>query len=440
LIIHQPTTPLLKRSINLNVAAIIVFIIFILVNTLKLTVFNFLITGSTALPSYADIMKLFWGKCFLVGTAGLVLLRLRWRWLGIAGYCLQTIYITVNLMYFFSFQGYLHVGQYLGLYSEGLDLLTHSALPWDSRSLFIVIDLPLFAAVLYLYPRLAELNKRFFFRPYMYAGSAVFLWFFYKWEPPVELPLQTMNNAYTSDVSVVSQYGLMTFNVMDLLGYADARSHIRQLNFGPVVTAPVVDGMHPNILVIQVESLDANIIDYTYKKEYVTPWLHELSGQSIYFPYAMSYHLAGSSSDCDFSTLNSVEPFVNYPAIKIRNYNYSNCILKQLTAGGYTTAAFHGNRGSYFNRNIAFKKMGFQKFYDIAEMGLPEVGWGSPDEAVFDFVTSRMAQQRQPFFLLCHHHVYARAVYACQAILQQPQIRFDSGRRPSQLLEFDVVF
>lgn len=408
--IKRNKAPLLKRFINRNVLAVLLFVLFVLVNTLKLSAFDLLIVGSNAFPVYDDIVKAFWGKIFMMSAVGIILLRTRRRWPFLLFYSLQTIYITVNLMYFFSFQGYLHVGQYLNLFSEGFDLVRHSALPWDTRSLFIITDLPLAAAVFFFYPPLADMNKRYFFRPFMYTGSAIFLWFFYKWDPPLQLPLQAMNNAYASDVTVVSEYGLMTFNIMDLLNYADARSHIRQLNFGPVVTAPVIDSVHPNILVIQVESLDANIINYTYKKEYVTPYLHELSCQCIYFPYAMSYHLAGSSSDCDFSTLNSVEPFDNYPAIKIRNYDYSNCILKQLTACGYRTEAFHGNRGTYFNRNIAFKKMGFQKFYDIFGMGLHEVGWGAPDEAVFDFVASHMANQQQPFFYyvitMCTHEPF----------------------------------
>lgn len=355
-------------------------------------------------------MKIFGGKFFMMGILGLILLRLPLRWPFIAFYCLQTIYITVNLMYFFSFQGYLHIGQYLGLFSEGMDLVTHAALPWDSRSLFILIDLPLLVMVLVFYRRLADMNRRYFFKPVMYTGSIVFLWFFYKWEPPLELPLQAMNNAYSSDVAVVSEYGLLTFNIMDLLNYADARSHIRQLNYGPAVTAPVTDTVHPNIIVIQVESLDANIVNYKYKKEFVMPWLHSLSTQCIYYPFTMSYHLAGSTSDCEFSTLNSVEPFDNYPSIKIRNYNYPNSILKQLTACGYTTEAFHGNRGSYFNRTIAFKKMGFHAFYDMAAMGVPEVGWGATDESVFDFVASHIANQKPPFFnyiiTMCTHEPF----------------------------------
>jgi phosphoglycerol transferase MdoB-like AlkP superfamily enzyme len=130
----------------------------------------------------------------------------------------------------------------------------------------------------------------------------------------------------------------------------------------------------------------------------------------MYFPFTLSYHLAGATSDCEFSVINSVEPFDNYPSIKIRNYSYPNSVLKRLSACGYATEAFHGNRGTYFNRTVAFKKMGFDKFYDMAGMGVPEAGWGATDESVFDFVTAHLAARKKPVFYyiitMCTHEPF----------------------------------
>jgi phosphoglycerol transferase MdoB-like AlkP superfamily enzyme len=157
-------------------------------------------------------------------------------------------------------------------------------------------------------------------------------------------------------------------------------------------------GRHPNILIVQVESLDAYIVNYRHRKRYVTPYLHDLMKKSLYFPYTLSYHAGGSTSDCEFSTLNSVEPLSDYPSIKLRSYDYKNSLVTRLTRHGYAAYAFHGNRGTYFNRNFAFKKIGFQKFYDMFAMGIKEKGWGVPDDSVFTFVRSCLAGQKQPFF------------------------------------------
>ena len=374
------------------------FICFVLLNTFKTAIFNQLIVGSTSFPRFEDVAPGLLNKCIFINAVCIVLVRLRWRFLIVVFYILQTLYIVINTMYYFAFQGYLHISQYLGLFSEAFDLVTHAALPWDPRSLFALIDLPFLALMLIFYPRLVDFNKRYFFKPVMYASSILFIFYFYHWEVPQESPLQTMNNAYASDVSVVQRYGLLTFNVMDLINYRDAQSHIKNLNYGPPFCAPDTTGEHPNVLIIQVESLDANIVDYKYKKEYVTPFLHGLSNESVFFPYMLSYHFAGGTSDCEFSTINSVEPFDNFPSVKLRNYDYPNSLLKRCAANGYSVLAFHGNRGEYFNRNSAFKKMGFRKFYDMFAMGVPEIGWGATDESVFDFVKTQLSRESPPFF------------------------------------------
>jgi lipoteichoic acid synthase len=391
--------PAVKRiAFSKNSVALCCFLGFLLVNTFKTAMFNQLIVASGSLPKFADLLPGFMTKVVLINACLVVLTRTKWRFVLVGFYVLQTVYVLVNVMYYLSFQGYLHISQYIGLFSEAFDLITHAALPWDARSLFVLMDLPFLIGMLVMYPRLTALNKKYLFRPVLYGTSVLFIVYFYKWEVPVETPIETMNNAYESDVAVVKKYGLLTFNIMDLFNYNDARIHINRLNYGPQFRAPDTTDTHPNILIIQVESLDANIVNYRYKKEYVTPFLHALSGECVFFPYMLSYHLAGSTSDCEFSTLSSVEPFNNFPSIKLRNYDYPNSLLKRCVADGYSTVAFHGNRGSYFNRNFAFKKMGFQYFYDMFAMGVPEIGWGASDESVFDFVNSQMLRQKQPFF------------------------------------------
>ncbi len=388
-------------ALNKKSLSICCFILFVFFSAFKIGIFNQLIVESGSFPVFADCFTGYINKLILTGACSVILIRIRWRFVIIVFYAAQTLYILVNVMYYLSFQGYLHISQYIGLFSEAFDLITHAALPWDSRSLFAFIDLPFLAGILFGYRQLFELNKRYVFKPVLYCSSIAFIYYFYKWEVPVETPLDTMKNAYESDASVVKKYGLLTFNATDLFNFREAHSHIQNINYGPPVTVPDTGEPHPNILIFQVESLDANIISYKHRKEYVTPFLHALSNECFFFPYMLSYHLAGSTSDCEFSAINSVEPLSDFPSIKIRNYDYPNSMLKRCASDGYSVIAFHGNRGSYFNRNFAFKKMGFQKFFDMPAMGLPEIGWGASDESVYDFVRSQLLHQKQPFFYYC---------------------------------------
>jgi phosphoglycerol transferase MdoB-like AlkP superfamily enzyme len=232
-----------------------------------------------------------------------------------------------------------------------------------------------------------------------------------------------MGNEYTADEDVVDKYGLLAFNLVDLLKYRDAVSHIKSIEYGRTLSdtgialkniqqadSASTRAEHPNFILIQVESMDSYIVNAQYKKSYIMPFLHSLTHQSIYYPYTMSYHKAGSTSDCEFSIINSIEPFADYPSMKIRNYDYPNSMIKPLVAAGYDAAAFHGNRGTYFNRTSAFKKMGFPVFYDMAAMGLAEQGWGVSDGKVFDYITARLGKQKQPFIYyvitMCSHEPF----------------------------------
>jgi lipoteichoic acid synthase len=376
-------------------------VLFVILNTVKITIFNQIIVKDGLLQIFPDFFYSIANKFILVGVCMSLLLRAKWRLLIAAFYFAQTIYLLINLMYYLSFQSYLHISQYSGLLLEAFDLLTHAALPWDARSLFVFIDLPFLIVVVFTFHRLYELNKKYFFRPVMYGSSVLFLIAFSQWEIPVETPLRMMNNAYESDETVVKKYGLLTFTVLDMFNYGNAYSNIHKLKYGTCYTASDTTDTHPNILIIQVESLDSRIVDYRYKKTYVAPFLHALSMKCIYFPYLLSYHLAGSTSDCEFSAINSVEPLSDFPSIKIRDYDYPNSLLKRCAAEGYSAVAFHGNRGTYFNRSSAFKRMGFQKFYDMFAMGVPEIGWGASDESVFDFIKSQMLHQKPPFLYYC---------------------------------------
>jgi phosphoglycerol transferase MdoB-like AlkP superfamily enzyme len=72
-------------------------------------------------------------------------------------------------------------------------------------------------------------------------------------------------------------------------------------------------------------------------------------------------------------------------------------MISALQKRSYQTAAFHGNEGEFFNRNVAFPKMGFKKFYDIRSMKLEHKGWGAPDNQVVAFVENHLKKAQEPF-------------------------------------------
>jgi len=390
-----------------------VIVLFVAANTLRLMVFNKLLSNSSDSFLFYIQYSGFIGKCAIIAVVTFLFVRVKSRVPFVLWYCFQSVYMFTNVSYHEYFQGFLHVNQYFGLLGEALDLVKYAALPHDSAAWFLVMDIPLFIGTLILYPSIHRLSRQLRFRRLVLITGCVLAWYIVQWNPVSEdaTLFDLMNNEYTADEDVVDKYGLLAFNLVDLLKYRDAVLHIKSIIYGQQISragfaandntlqadSTTVQPEHPNFMVIQVESMDAYIVNYQYKKAYVTPYLHLLTHQSIYYPYTMSYHKAGSTSDCEFSTLNSIEPFADYPSMKIRNYDYPNSMIKPLVAAGYDAVAFHGNRGTYFNRTSAFKKMGFSVFYDMAAMGLAEEGWGASDGKVLDYVTAKLAMQKKPF-------------------------------------------
>jgi lipoteichoic acid synthase len=306
----------------------------------------------------------------------------------------------VNLSYHFHFHGYLHINQYIELFSEAFDLIKHNAVPQSSFFWLFLIDFPFFITCIIFYRKISLFVKRFTAKSGIFIGGGVLIYCASIWDPIQKTGsvLDIMNDAYSSDHHVVQKYGLLAFNLMDLLKFKEAKIRIEKFDYGRTIFPKVTDSTHPDFILIQVESLDSYIIGHRYKNKLIMPFLTSLSERCIFYPYALSYHKAGSTSDCEFSIINSVEPFNDYPSIKIRNYNYPNSMIKALTGAGYETFAFHGNRGSYFNRTIALKKMGFTSFYDMNDMGLTERSWGASDGDVFCFVQKKLTTQKSPFF------------------------------------------
>jgi len=211
-----------------------------------------------------------------------------------------------------------------------------------------------------------------------------------------------MKDVYGGEDVIIKKAGLFCGDLLDLLVYANEKSLIREFNYGKKVTVSNREearSQPPNIVCIQVESLDPNVIHLKYKEKYIAPFLHKLSSECIYYPYMLNYCLACRSADTEFTIFNSIIPLRNSPSIKLRTYGYPNSIIKQLNKHGFKTKAFHGNEGSFYNRSVAYDKMGFQEFFDMGRMKeTKHWGWGMRDEDTFSFVKKQIQNQKAPFF------------------------------------------
>ena len=161
-----------------------------------------------------------------------------------------------------------------------------------------------------------------------------------------------------------------------------------------------------NVILIQVESLDAKIIDYSQQGKEVTPYLNDLKEESLYFENFYAQKVNGSF-DADLSTLTSLYP-VNrsyvFRDIDLSSFQSLPLLLKEK---GYQTMAFHNNDRDFFNRAEAYPDLGFDRFYSeryfkekIYSIAEAE-SLGVNDYDFFDSsaeVIKRAAEREKPFF------------------------------------------
>jgi hypothetical protein len=139
-----------------------------------------------------------------------------------------------------------------------------------------------------------------------------------------------------------------------LMKIAIDRVHIVSDILTPVETAIPI---HKRLVIIQVESLDYNVLQHRVDGQEVTPFLDHLRQRSLFYK-VRAYHVMGSA-DADFTMLAGGPPALNVLNYNLPNFPYDNTLPQFLGRFGFQTSAFHGNWGQFYNRRPAFEKMGF---------------------------------------------------------------------------------
>jgi len=302
-------------------------------------------------------------------------------------YIVQVIYIIINLAYFLYFKSYLHFNVFISNFYEGLTAVLNSSSPSNPVLLIALLDLPFFICIFILYPRVHRLRKKLMIpvNAVMAISLVITAYTQYGHYRDGMFITQIADSIRLGESLIVQRYGTLVNNIVGIVKSGTEQEYIQSFSYGPETVNETESGNNPDIFIIQVESMESAIVSKKYKDQYIMPFLNSLTTESVYYPYMLSYHFGGGTSDCEFSVINTLEPLTYYPSIKLSSYSYPNSFVKQLTAGSYKAYGFHGNIGRYYNRDVAFHSFGFDEFYDIDEMGLKEVGWGAPDSQVFSF-------------------------------------------------------
>ncbi len=85
--------------------------------------------------------------------------------------------------------------------------------------------------------------------------------------------------------------------------------------------------------------------------------------KSLYFNNYFYQIASGSTSDAEFITNNSLYPAASGAAYFLYAGNHFNSLPSEFKEKGYNTAAFHGYKENFWNRNLMYKNMNIDRFY-----------------------------------------------------------------------------
>ena len=151
--------------------------------------------------------------------------------------------------------------------------------------------------------------------------------------------------------------------------------------------------MHDNVVVIQIESLDYDLIDYRVGHREVVPYLSDFFRKSTSIK-THAVHRNGSA-DADFVNLMNRHPSEDVITYKLIGYPFELSPLRSLTDGMYEATFYHGASGIFFGRRAAYEKMGFSSIWfkeEILKSGVSAMqdAWGIKDCDLFNFAASRL--------------------------------------------------
>ena len=353
-------------------------------------------------------------------------------------YVILFIWLISNSIYYREFTDFVTVNTMLasskvsaGLGAAALELFR----PWD---VIYILDFPILA--FFFFKKWIRMDNRPFNKRASFAVTSLSAMLFSANLFLAEIDRPELLTRGFSNYYVVRALGLPAF-----LGYSanqtyaanKERSKASEADLKPVEEYiqqhyakpnPEYFGMAKgrNVIYIHLESFQQFLIDYKLKvddKEYeVTPFLNSLyhSKETFAFSNVFNQVKAGKTSDAETMIetglfgLNQGSFMVNYGGT-----NTQQAAPFILSKNGYNSSAvFHGNAGSFWNRNTAYKQWGYNYFFDASyftkQNSSNSFQYGLNDKYMLKDSIKYLERLQQPFYTkfitVSNHYPYTTSL------------------------------
>ncbi|RBW68162.1 LTA synthase family protein [Bacillus taeanensis] len=156
-----------------------------------------------------------------------------------------------------------------------------------------------------------------------------------------------------------------------------------------------------NVILISLESTQSFVINKKVNGEEVTPFLNELMNESYYFNNFYHQTAQGKTSDSEFLIDNSLYPLSSGSAFVRKTENEYNALPAILKGSGYYSAAFHGNDKTFWNRDVMYETLGYDRYFSKEDYQVTEensVNYGLKDIPFFEQSLQHLDEIPQPFY------------------------------------------
>ena len=240
------------------------------------------------------------------------------------------------------------------------------------------------------------------------TGAALYILFF---ATCTKTEFSRLNKQWNREF-LVTRFGLYTYQLNDLFksldakfntlfGYDNAAKEFREYYENNKIELKENEYTNifdkRNLIVIHDESMQNVALRQKFNNEEVTPNVNRIKDEGIYFSNFYAQASGGTSSDSEFTISTSLLPVTNGSvAVSYwdRTYETMQTLLKEQK--GYNTLSFHGNNGSFWNRNNFHKTLGYNKFYSKDSFKVTDeniIGMGISDKAFFKQLVPKLKKE-----------------------------------------------
>lgn len=267
---------------------------------------------------------------------------------------------------------------------------------------FIGFFIGIFFINYYLYGSIKNYSKKRKSKDIILLIAAVLLIFI----QPVRVSLDKVRSKYRlHKVRLIVNAGYPYYLIYDYIERLNTNYKIPQKKFKSHFKKNIkkINIDKPNyIFIIQVESLDYNILNYKYNKREVTPFINKISKKSLFFNNFYANHNAGSS-DADYAVLTGILPLKTTIPYNLE-LSHLPSLAKYLKQFGYTSFGFHPVSGSFFNRKEALDDLELTRYFHYEDFKKKAVGWNSKDTAFYNqslgFIEKIVKNEEKAIFYL----------------------------------------